>query len=612
MKKFIMRYSVAIPLLCVFVFTITDGLQQGWSNWLSMLLDNAFFYGLGCQMLGFAIGHLFFGDAIAEHIGWEKGSPFQFEVGMAALAIAVLGLLAPYYGNEFQLATVIIATIYLWGCAGGHIRHMVKHKNFAPGNAGYVFWWDILYPLFLIVLLVLRHLAKSLPIMVFIFCLSVGLPATCLAQTGGKDMELKLEVLPKRVLIGDPIHIRVSGLQPGQTGSIVVSGADQFGNIWSSQASFKADGAGTIDTSRDAPVEGSYQGKDQAGLFWSMTCQQAREMVSPFPIMPSITITLIANGQEKVSQVIERVSRVELDSQELTEPIVGVFFRPRELSRPTPALIVLGGSEGGYNQGWAAVIASKTRLPTLALAYFGFEGLPATLENIPLETIEKALQWLNQQPFVAKDCFGIIGASRGGELAILSASIFHQIKAVVGYTPSGVIWQGIGSKPAPAWTFRGHPFPYLLFLTDDESQRLFLEAKAKGTTYFTEPSFLYSLKMQESRIQSATIPVENSKAAFLLIGNPNDGVWPSQILSKITIDRLKAHNHPRSFEILSYDQGGHMLVPYPYYPTTMRKFYLPTIQVWEGLGGTAESAAKAASDSWPKVIEFILRELRCD
>lgn len=50
----------------------------------------------------------FFGDAVAEHIGWEKGSPFQFEVGMAALAIAVLGLLAPYYGSEFQFATVIL------------------------------------------------------------------------------------------------------------------------------------------------------------------------------------------------------------------------------------------------------------------------------------------------------------------------------------------------------------------------------------------------------------------------------------------------------------------------------------------------------------------------
>jgi len=170
----------------------------------------------------------------------------------------------------------------------------------------------------------------------------------------------------------------------------------------------------------------------------------------------------------------------------------------------------------------------------------------------------------------------------------------------------------MGSKPVPAWTYRGQPLPYLLCLTDEESQRLFIEAKAEGATYFTEPSFLHSLELQQTRIQAATIPVENSMAAFLLIGNPPDGVWHSQILSKIAIDRLKAHDHPRSFEILSYDQGGHMLIPYPYYPTTMRKFYLPTLEVWEGLGGTAEAAARAASDSWPKVIEFLNREVGCD
>jgi len=155
-KHFLMRYGIAIPLLCVFIFALTDGLQQGWAHWRDLILKNALFYGLGCQMLGFAVGHIFFGDAIADHIGWEKGSPFQFEVGLAALAIAVLGLAAPSFGFEFWLATIIAAAVYLWGCALGHILDMVRRKNFAPGNAGYVFWWDILYPAFLVALLLCR------------------------------------------------------------------------------------------------------------------------------------------------------------------------------------------------------------------------------------------------------------------------------------------------------------------------------------------------------------------------------------------------------------------------------------------------------------------------
>lgn len=156
MKQIMMRYSVAIPLLCVFIFTFADGMQQGWSGWQGFLIENALFYGLGFQMLGFAVGHIFFSDTVAEHIGWEKGSPFQMEVGLAALAIAVLGLLTPRYGHEFHLATVIVATVYLWGCAAGHVRDMLRRKNFAAGNAGYVFWWDIFYPAFLIVLFAFR------------------------------------------------------------------------------------------------------------------------------------------------------------------------------------------------------------------------------------------------------------------------------------------------------------------------------------------------------------------------------------------------------------------------------------------------------------------------
>ncbi len=425
-------------------------------------------------------------------------------------------------------------------------------------------------------------------------------------------MEPNLIVHPKQALIGDAISIRAGGLPPGQTADLVIKGQDQFGNVWSSTASFRADEAGTIDPSRDAPIEGSYRGIDQAGLFWSMTCSQKSEFMSPFVIMPRLTVTLSINGQEKGSQIIERIAFVDLDRQDVVSPVVGVFFKPREISKPSPALIVLGGSEGGYNQGWAAVLASKTRLPTLALGYFGAKGLPPTLENIPLETIEKGMQWLNEQPMVAKDRFGVVGASRGGELAILAASVFPQLKAVVGYTPSGIVWEGIGSAQAPAWLYGGKPFPYLLMMSDEESRKLFLEAQKKGETFFDAPSFLFSLKMQERRVKDATIRVENSKAAFLLIGNPDDGVWPSKLLSEVVVDRLKAHKHPRTFELLSYPQGGHMLIPYPYYPTTMRKFYLPTIKVWEGLGGTAEGAARAAEDSWPKVIRFLHQELNRD
>jgi len=65
-------------------------------------------------------------------------------------------------------------------------------------------------------------------------------------------------------------------------------------------------------------------------------------------------VTLSVDGREVESQVIQRTGQIDLVKENLTDPIVGVFIRPQELTEPTPAIIVLGGSEGGYEEGWGA------------------------------------------------------------------------------------------------------------------------------------------------------------------------------------------------------------------------------------------------------------------
>ncbi len=427
---------------------------------------------------------------------------------------------------------------------------------------------------------------------------------------GGSNM--RLSVNPKKALIGDPINIIVENAQRDEIVKIRVSATDQSGNNWVSEASYRADSEGVVDTSKIAPVSGSYKGIDQAGLFWSMKPETENNLYSPFVVMPHRIVSLIKDGKVLETQTIEITAFVDLERYEVKEPIKGVLLKPKEINKPSPALIILSGSEGGIKEGWAAIVASKTRMPTLALAYFGVEGLPKTLENIPLETIGNAIKWLEGQPYVAKGRIGILGASRGGELAMLAATVFPQIKAVVGYTPSGAVWQGIGIKPSPAWTYQGKAFPYLRVISNEALDKVFFEAQQKGEPYYSREMYQFSLAEQKSAINGAVIQVEKSDAAFLLIGNPDDGVWPSYELSKITIDRLKAYNHKKRYELLSYRDGGHIFVVYPYYPTTIRKFYLPTIRVWEGLGGTAEGAAMAAKDSWEKVIEFLNRELNIE
>jgi Family of unknown function (DUF6790) len=92
------------------------------------------------------IMHVFFAETAASFIGW-RNSPFQYEVGFASLGFAVVGILAFRQSLSFRAASVIGPSLFLWGAAGGHVYRMISNHNFAPGNAGVVFWTDVTLPI---------------------------------------------------------------------------------------------------------------------------------------------------------------------------------------------------------------------------------------------------------------------------------------------------------------------------------------------------------------------------------------------------------------------------------------------------------------------------------
>jgi hypothetical protein len=100
--------------------------------------------------------HVFFGKLVARFIGWED-SPFQLEVGFASLGFAVVGLLAFRGSFDLRLAAIVGPACFLWGAAGGHVYQMITAHNFAPGNAGIIFYSDILVPIIGFIFLSLQH-----------------------------------------------------------------------------------------------------------------------------------------------------------------------------------------------------------------------------------------------------------------------------------------------------------------------------------------------------------------------------------------------------------------------------------------------------------------------
>jgi disulfide bond formation protein DsbB len=120
---------------------------------------------IGVTGLWAGISHVFFPAIAAAHIGWQT-SPFQFEVGMADLAIGVTACIAFWQDLSFKAAAVCGASVFLLGDAIGHVREMMVAGNFAPGNAGLPFYMDVICPTLAIILVIVakRREKRSLPV----------------------------------------------------------------------------------------------------------------------------------------------------------------------------------------------------------------------------------------------------------------------------------------------------------------------------------------------------------------------------------------------------------------------------------------------------------------
>ena len=115
---------------------------------------------VGCGGLVVAGSHLFFADFIAGQIGFPADNPFQFEVAVANLSYAVLGLACLRYRGRFWDATAIGFAVFYLGAAVGHLQQYFAHDNTAPYNAGPILITDIGAPVAILALLLWLRLTE--------------------------------------------------------------------------------------------------------------------------------------------------------------------------------------------------------------------------------------------------------------------------------------------------------------------------------------------------------------------------------------------------------------------------------------------------------------------
>jgi dienelactone hydrolase len=342
---------------------------------------------------------------------------------------------------------------------------------------------------------------------------------------------------------------------------------------WRSAAMFVVGADGEVDVGTTASVGGSYSGVSPMGLIWSMERIGRPESEAPTTsVRLPVTVVFRAearNGELAEASVIRAMVGPGVTFKLLDEDgLRGAWFLPPG-DGPHPAVIVLGGSEGGLPVRSAAPLLASHGYATLALAYFGLPGLPRGLVNIPLEYFGKAIAYVRTTIAPRNDFVAVHGGSRGGELALLVASLDADIRAVVAVVPSGVVYGAFGPsepddrRPRGAWTLGGKPVP-----------------------------------------ERATIPVERIKGPVLMVSGRDDQIWPSFELAEIARRRLEGHNHPWPFEHISYPDAGHAMAP-PYAPTTATTSVHPVTHRTLALGGTPKGQIEANVAYWRRTLDFL-------
>ena len=418
------------------------------------------------------------------------------------------------------------------------------------------------------------------------------------------------------VLVDEKLSIALANLPPNRAVTLeLLSDSDE--GRWTSSATFLSDRAGRIDLTRMAPIAGSYVGVDPMGLFWSARLDSSVPHLAstqPVALNPAPQPWELRGESGGLTVATDTVWRRAIEPDVAVtlvrdRGLVGTFYQAPG-GAPGPAVVALAGAGGGLLSAaeHPGGLASRG-FSVLSLAYFASEGLPSQLSRIRLEYFETAIDWLSTQPGVDPRRIGVLGISRGGELALLLGATYPQVKAVVAYVPSHVVWAGCCDSVAQAdapWTYRGKPVPHMPPVPEI---RRAINALRHDTPIRRTPIFQRRLE-DTITVAQAAIPVERINGPVLLISGHDDQVWPSSFMAEQIIARLRRHAFKHAHRHLAYSGAGHSIGrPYTSMMDIKNERHPITRRVSD-TGGSPSGTARASEDSWSKLLEFLEKYLR--
>ncbi|KAJ7344808.1 hypothetical protein JRQ81_000758 [Phrynocephalus forsythii] len=218
-----------------------------------------------------------------------------------------------------------------------------------------------------------------------------------------------------------------------------------------------------------------------------------------------------------------------------------------------------------------------------------FEDLPAFPEFIDLDYFGEAVEFLKKQKQVKSTAIGVLGLSKGADLAISLATFWPGIRAAVSISGSGL--NTFTPLRVKGLTIPAHPYDVTKVKIIGDSEIVdFSEFMADTSDPATWP---------------CRIPAERSASKFLFLSGQDDRNWPSERFCQEAVQRLRESG--RHVEFYSYPGAGHLLEP-PYLPLCQASIHraFNIIVVW---GGEWKEHARAQEDAWQRILAFFRQHL---
>lgn len=123
-----------VPAIAFVAAIIIALLRQDGRSLAARLLDWLLLLPVGVGGVWAGFFHVAFPQQAAASIGWQV-SPFQFEIGVADMAIGIAAILSFWRSLPFKAAVVLYIVLFNLGVAVGHLRQAMA-GDFAANNFG--------------------------------------------------------------------------------------------------------------------------------------------------------------------------------------------------------------------------------------------------------------------------------------------------------------------------------------------------------------------------------------------------------------------------------------------------------------------------------------------